>query len=145
MAPVLQTFVFSSPPNWFSVAFFCALSSAFSPPTCWPPWCLHLTCDLHLALNLRPQCRRSTVCRSPAWRNVCGELQSALSWRTTVCPCRGRRSWRRCQRRHWQNTTWAVCWTRPRTLTWAPGKSIKNDWDMRCLHWILFWNFNFLQ
>lgn len=108
-----------------SCIFLCFLSSAFLPPTCWLPWCHRFPCDLSIVLILQLQCRRSTVCRSPAWLNVYGELQSALSWRTTVCRYRGRRSLRRCRRRHWQNTTSAVCWTRLQTLTWAPGKSIK--------------------
>lgn len=133
MAPALPRVV-SSAPLLFIVApililgfifNFCALS-ALSATNPLATLTHHFTCDLHLVPNVPPQCRRSTGCRSPAWLNVYGGLQSALSWRTTVFRCRRRRSWRRCQRRHWRNTTSAVCWTRPQMLTWAPGKSRKN-------------------
>lgn len=72
-------------------------------------------------LHAGPQPWKSTACRSPVWQNVCVELRSALSWRTTVCPFRGRRSWRRCPRRRWQSTTSAAYWTNPQMWTWDPG------------------------
>ena len=72
---------------------------------------------------------RSMDCRSRAWPSACVELQSASSWRTTVCLCRGRRSWRRCLRRRWQSTTSAACWTRPQMLTRAPGTRIRTNVD----------------
>lgn len=135
MAPALPRVV-SSAPLLFIVAailipgfifqFLCSLFSALSTSNLPATPTRHFTCDLHLVATVPPQRRRSTGCRSPAWLNVYGGLPSALSWRTTVFRCRGRRSWRRCQRRPWRNTTSAVCWTRPRMLTWAPGKSRKN-------------------
>lgn len=127
MARVAHRVLLSSDLILSCICLFCSLLLLISNPPTTPMLSFHLR-SAALTLDLPPQCRRLTVCRSPAWPNVCGELRSASSWRTTVCPCRGRRSLRRCQRRHWQNTTSAVCWTRPRTPTWAPGKSVKKTW-----------------